>query len=183
MVLKGENVLLRAIERDDIEILRELINSPEMERRIVGWGFPISKKAQESWFENFKNTPNMIRYTIDHKEFGVVGFTGLKDIDWKNGSVITAGIRILDNVSSKGIASECFKLLLDYCFNELRLNRVQSSTKQNNLPVIKFLTKLGYKEEGILREFEFKNGKYHNLILLSILKSDYDKINGNGSSY
>ena len=52
MNLKGEKVFLRAIEKEDMEFLREMINNPELERNVVGWSFPISKYEQERWFES-----------------------------------------------------------------------------------------------------------------------------------
>ena len=44
MYLKGKKVLLRSLEQEDIEMLRNLSNSPDFENVVVGWSFPISKK-------------------------------------------------------------------------------------------------------------------------------------------
>ena len=52
MNLKGKKVFLRAIEKEDLEFLREMINDPEMEKNVGGWSFPISKYEQEKWYEN-----------------------------------------------------------------------------------------------------------------------------------
>ena len=42
MILKGKKVTLRAVEESDIEMLRELINDPEIEKMTVGKSFPVS---------------------------------------------------------------------------------------------------------------------------------------------
>ena len=44
MELRGKKVVLRAVEEEDLEMLRELTNDPDYEKMIVGWSFPISKK-------------------------------------------------------------------------------------------------------------------------------------------
>lgn len=46
MILKGEKVILRAIEREDQEFLKEMINDPELEKLVVGWSFPVSLEMQ-----------------------------------------------------------------------------------------------------------------------------------------
>ena len=74
MNLKGEKVFLRAIEKEDMEFLREMINNPELERNVVGWSFPISKYEQEKWFESQVQNKDNIRYIIevDGERIGVV---------------------------------------------------------------------------------------------------------------
>ena len=73
MELYGKKVILRAVEEEDLEMLRELSNSPDFEKMIVGWSFPISKKDQLEWFANCKNSLSVIRYTIETEEDGAVG--------------------------------------------------------------------------------------------------------------
>ncbi|MCC5909795.1 MAG: hypothetical protein JJT76_05100 [Clostridiaceae bacterium] len=48
MNLKGKIVTLRAIEEEDLEMLRDIINDPEVERLVVGWSLPISKAQQKN---------------------------------------------------------------------------------------------------------------------------------------
>ena len=49
MILKGKKVTLRAVEEEDLDMLRELSNVPEFEKMIIGWSFPISKKDEAEW--------------------------------------------------------------------------------------------------------------------------------------
>ena len=39
----GKKVYLRAMEPEDMEILREMTNNPDMERKIAGWSFPVTR--------------------------------------------------------------------------------------------------------------------------------------------
>ena len=52
MNIKGKKVTLRAMEKQDCEMIREMFNDPEIENLVVGWAFPVSSYAQEKWFES-----------------------------------------------------------------------------------------------------------------------------------
>lgn len=174
MNLKGKKVLLRSIENEDIEILRELINDPWYESMIVGWAFPISKRDQEEWFKNYKISDKQLRLIIETEEDGMVGMTGLMEIDWKNGVAQAGGMRIAKkDLRTKGIATDAYMTLFKYAFEELRLNRIEGSVLTYNIASIKTTQKVGFKQEGIKREAIYKNGEYHDVISLGILKKDY----------
>lgn len=177
MILKNNNITLRAIEESDIEFIRDLVNDPVMESTIVGWAYPISQRDQENWFRNFSNSDKMIRYIIETNDGERIGLTGLRNIDWKNGTIQDGGIRIIKKNQSKGIGSQCFRLMQKYVFEELRLHRYTISAFDDNIPSIKCIEKAGFIREGIEREAIFKGGKYKNVITFSILSTDY--FNGN----
>ena len=50
MNIKGKIVTLRAVELEDMELLRGMLNDPEMEKAVVGWSFPVSKYSQQKWY-------------------------------------------------------------------------------------------------------------------------------------
>lgn len=65
MILKGEKVILRAIEREDQEFLKEMINDPELEKLVVGWSFPVSLEMQMQWYEKQRNDLQNLKYIIE----------------------------------------------------------------------------------------------------------------------
>lgn len=176
MIVKGKKVTLRPVEYEDIEFIRSLINDPWMEERIVGWALPLSKKDQEQWYENFRNTPEQIRFIIEIDNEGVVGFCGLKNIDYKNGSADGAGIRIKRDIQSKGIATDAYMTMFRYAFSELRLHRINTSALEENAVSLHLMQKVGCKIEGISRDAIYKNGKFHNQVRLGILDDEYWKV-------
>jgi len=176
MILKGKIVTLRAIEFSDLEFMREMINDPWTEYNIAGWSYPLSKKEQEEWYMTFRNCDKTIRFIVETENEGAVGLTGLKNIDWKNAIADAGGMRISKKSTSKGIATDAYMTLLHYAFYELRLNRINGGVLPYNVASRKVTSKVGFKEEGIQRKAVFKKGEFHDLILLGILREDYDEI-------
>ena len=177
MDLYGKKVILRAVEEEDIDMLRELTNSPDFEKMIVGWSFPISKREQAEWFANAKNGLQRIRYTIVTKEDGPVGMIGLRDIDWKNGSASGLGMRIAKKeIRTRGLATDAWMTLMRYAFNELRLNRVNGSALSYNKASLRVCEKVGFKIEGTQRQAVYKDGQFHDVILMGCLRQDYEAL-------
>lgn len=142
MILKGEKTILRPIESEDLEFVRSLINDPEIEKIVVGWALPISRKDEEHWYALDSNSVQNIRYIITALDGERVGLTGLGNIDMKNGCAKTLGIRIINNVQSKGLATDTYMTLFNFAFNELRLHRIETSSFDDNFASLKFLEKL-----------------------------------------
>lgn len=176
MNIKGKKVTLRAIEKEDLELMRNMLNDPEMESLVVGWAFPISRYQQEKWYENNINNMNNLRFIIETKEDGAIGLITLTEIDWKNRKAIN-GIKILDkNSRKKGIGIDSLMAIMRYCFDELQLHRLKTTRFLDNIASEKLYNKCGWKEEGIKRECIYKNGKWRDLVFTGILKSDYLKL-------
>lgn len=173
MILKGKKVTLRQIEQSDLNEIKELINDPEIENAIVGWSWPLSMKDEEQWFASFHNGSSAVRYVIETEDEGFVGLTGLKDIDWKNGTAKTTGIRIKTGVQGKGLAFDTYMTMFSYAFRELRLHRINTSAIEDNVKSIKFQEKIGLRREGLQREAIYKNGQYKNLITFGILAEEF----------
>ena len=85
MYIKGEKVLLRAIELSDAEILQEMINDAEIERMMWGSSFPVARHQQVKWIENLSGEKNVFRAIID-VDGKAVGTIILTDSDMRNGT-------------------------------------------------------------------------------------------------
>jgi len=178
MILKNGCVLLRAIEKEDFELLFYLINAPEIEEMIEGWNLPISSDEQKSWIEDYTNTNTNIKLMIELTNGKTIGMITLADIDWKNrqaaiGYKISAPFE--DRI--KGDMKDAINAILNYAFNELGLNCIRSLILEKNTFSVKLANRLHFQMEGILRERIFKNGTFNNQIMFSILKSEYEKLN------
>ena len=173
MNIKGKYVTLRAIERKDLELLRNMINDSELEPKVVGWSFPVSEFQQEKWYENNILSNTNLRLIIETPQNGAIGLATLVNIDWKNRRA-THGIKIV-NVENRirGIGTDTVMAIMKYAFDELQLNRLDGSWLETNIASQKLYTKCGWKEEGLCRNCVYKNGKYLNLKIVGILREEY----------
>ena len=171
MILKDNEIVLRATEESEAELLRRMINDPETERMVVGWSFPVSKADQIKWIQNQKNNSLNERYTIE-VNLEAVGMASLTQLDYKN-SVCEINIKLDGGSKGKGIGYRVINMLLNYCFNELNLHCVTAEILDYNIPSQKLFEKCGFKKEGVLRQRVYKNGEYHDLFVYSILKDEF----------
>jgi len=177
MILKNGCITLRAIEKEDFELLFYLINAPEIEEMIEGWNLPISSDEQKKWMQGYSNTNSDIKLMIELSNGKTIGMIVLTDIDWKNrqaaiGYKISAPFE--DRI--KGDMKDAVNALLNYAFNELGLNCVSSLILEKNIFSVKLAKKLHFQIEGILRERIYKNGVFNNQIMFSILKSEFEDL-------
>ena len=172
MNIHGKKVILRAMELEDCELVREMFNDPEIEDLVVGWAFPLSSYSQKKWFESNYNSQNF-RFIIETKEDGAIGVATLLDIDWKN-RMAQHGIKLAKkDIRGKGYGTDTVMAIMRYAFDELGLNRLNGSWFPENIPSKTMYMKCGWKEEGSRRNYIFKHGEYRDLVETGILASDY----------
>ena len=174
MFIKGEKVLLRAIELSDAGMLRQMMNDEDVEKMMWGCSFPVSEHQQMKWIENISNEKNVFRAIIDI-DGTAIGTIILSDIDMRNG-IAEIHIKLANSCErGKGYGTDAVSALVSYAFNVLRLNCVYCRIKEDNIASRKMFEKCGFIQEGCLRSRVFRDGKYCDFYEYSILKSDLDK--------
>ena len=104
-----------------------------------------------------------------------IGNITLQSIDWvARNAEITIMIGEKD-YWGKGVGEEAWRLIIDWGFYTLNLNRLQCGTFSNNIGMQKLATKVGMKKEGRRPKAVYKNGEYLDVLLYGILKEDYRK--------
>jgi RimJ/RimL family protein N-acetyltransferase len=73
----------------------------------------------------------------------------------------------------KGYGTEVMSLLLRHCFGTLNLNRVQLRVFSRNARARRTYEKVGFIEEGTLRQAGYNQGKYDDTIIMGILRSEW----------
>jgi RimJ/RimL family protein N-acetyltransferase len=174
MNIKGKIVTLRAMEIEDQEMLRETINDPEIEKMIGGYSFPLSKEQQLNWFRSNLNNHNNIRLIIETAEDGAVGFANIVNIDWKNRTAFH-GLKIANKkFRARGIGTDTVMAIMKYAFEELQLNRLDSTIIEYNEPSRRlYCDKCGWMVEGVRRKAVFKSNEYHDELIVGILREEY----------
>lgn len=75
-----------------------------------------------------------------------------------------------------GYASEALRAMLTHCFTHdlpFRINRVAATTNLDSKKSMRLLGRLGFVEEGVLRQYGFWKGRFHDVRLFSLLREDW----------
>lgn len=124
MNIHGENVILRAPELKDLNLLNLWSNDPSIWSLLAGWHFPFSELSTENWIKNRNDNSleNQV-FCIDTPNDGLIGTINLVDIDWKNRNATTGMMIGSEKNRGKGYALDALISLMKYSFLELGLNR------------------------------------------------------------
>lgn len=173
----SERVFLRAFEYSDLEFVNKLRNSEDLYKHTCGNKYYISSEYDKKWIEDkiFNNTKQiyLVICLIDNNS--QIGYLSLNDIDHINKKAQWGGIIIDSKYSNKGYATESANLLLNYAFEELNINRIYGYWLESNVPSLRVGEKLGFTKEGLMRDYVFKQNRFHNAYICSLLRKDYDK--------
>lgn len=173
MNIKYKDITLRAIEAEDMPLLKEMMNDPEIERMTGGYSFPLSDKNQKDWFENLKNDQKTLRTIIDTTDYGAVGVVMLSDIDWKNRTAeFHSKIASSKNIRGKGIGTKATTAIIKYAFEQLGLQCIYSNILEDNKASQRVKEKCGFKMDGVLRNRVYKNNKINNVTVWSVIKGE-----------
>lgn len=171
MNIIGERITLRAIELDDNELLKNIMNDANTEHELGGWSFPISSLIQEEWIKSQSKTQGngILRSIIcDNDNLNAMGTLILSDIDYKNGNA-EVHIKLVSDARGKGYGSSALRTIVDYAFSELRLNCLYAHINAYNEKSQILFQNVGFVKEGTLRNRIFKAGKFHDVLVFSIL--------------
>lgn len=177
MILKYGNIVLRAIETRDKELLLHLINDPEVEKMTGGWNLPVSEYVQEKWITEYKNTNTMIRWIIEGSTSKIaLGMIVLSDIDWKNRcGFIHYKINSNEINREKGDTKNALYIAIKYAFDELGLHRLEGSILDYNIFSKKLVKSMGFEKEGIFRLKIFKDGIWHDQEYYGLLSDEFKR--------
>jgi|GEM_PF-267891 len=180
----GTKVFLRPMERDDIndEYLC-WVNDTSINTYILQSGFPVNRESALQYFEN-SQPPSAVYFAIcDIETCTHIGNARLSLIDPIH-RVATYG-RLIGHQEyrGRGYGSDALVQLLRFGFHHLGLNRIWSSAVMDNEASLGSNDKVGMQREGILREYVFANGKFHDTVVLAMLRKDFDQLHGDPDAW
>jgi len=165
------NITLRKFTAADIPNKVRWIND-ESNNRYLHYELPLEIEKTQCWFEAIRDRTD--RYDAVIEVDGVpVGLIGLLAIDQKNKKAeyyVTLGER---KYLKKGISARATKLLLEYAFVELGLNRVYLYTETDNTEATRSYEGIGFRREGLLKNDLFSKGRLVDRYVYGITKRDF----------
>ncbi len=101
-----------------------------------------------------------------------VGRIGLHNIDHQN-KIASIGYWLDENYTGKGIITKSCKAIMNYAYQSHDINRIEIKCGTGNNKSSAIPHKLGFKNEGILRQAEMVNNNFIDLYIFSMLKSEW----------
>jgi RimJ/RimL family protein N-acetyltransferase len=172
--MNKNRVYLRAFEPDDYIKIHQWRQDKEISRNFGGLPLFSSSLNEQKWVESKIFDKESVSCAICISESdSFIGCIFLNEIDLHNRTGHMPVFMGDKDYWGKGYATEARILLLKYAFLDRGLNRIWAKVLEDNIGALKMLEKAGYKQEGMLRQSVFKEGRFMNEILLSVIKEDF----------
>ncbi|MGG1661801.1 GNAT family N-acetyltransferase [Brevibacillus sp. NRS-1366] len=172
--MTSERLLLRPMQLNDAPFLFGFWSDP-MVTKHMNVSFTDVSQAQQmiELLQGLFTENKAIRWTILLKHSNeVIGSCGFNYLDYENERA-EIGYDLGYPYWGKGYAPEAIRALISFGFESLRLNRVEAKVEPENLNSIKVLKKLRFVEEGKLRQYEKSKGEFVDLIMFSLLRTEW----------
>jgi len=174
-MITGKLVGLRAIEEADLELLQKWRNTPSF-RRNFREVRELGMESQKKWFKMIYDNPmrDFMFGIVDIDNGQLIGACGLLYINWFIRSADFSFYIGRDNayMDDKGYAEEATRLLIDYGFNNLNLHKIWMELYEFDKVKYDFFTqKFGFKQDALLRDNCFEDGKYWNSYIISLINN------------
>jgi RimJ/RimL family protein N-acetyltransferase len=174
MIYQLDSITLRPLEPDDLDALYQQKNDPEVARLLDGFATGYARSDIRDWHDYHHGRKDEVMWAIIVFESQrCIGHVGLYQIDFRVGKA-NFGIMIGDKAYwGQGIGTLCTQFAVDYGFRELNLNRIELTVLDSNQRAIQLYRKIGFREEGKLRQAQYKRGQYHDIVIMAILRDEY----------
>lgn len=179
--LRTERLVLRRPRPEDAEAIFAYAGNPAVTRWMV-WQTHRSIEDSRRHINN-----SLANYEIAEPRFYDFAIAGADAPESLIGT-IGVGVRSLDHATAeygyilhpdywgRGYATEASREILRFAFVELGFNRIEAHCRVDNAASARVLEKCGLRHEGTERQSLFKEGRYHDVMVYSIVRADWDGI-------
>jgi RimJ/RimL family protein N-acetyltransferase len=177
--LESERLWFRAPEKSDVAFYMQALQDPRVRRNLLIGRYPFNEAGELAWLERHSEPP-----AIDGKTDVVMAF-GLKGSDQPLGTTGLHRISMLHRNAEwgvfvgrpedwgKGFGREVARTTLRYAFDTLNLHRVYLRVNADNERGLRSYKAAGFVREGVQRAHIFVEGKYVDLVLMGVLRDEW----------
>lgn len=166
---------LRKVKKKDLATIRDWRNSEGIREFNTQYIY-LNMENQTNWFNSIQKNSDRIMFIITNKKKKPIGICGLIHLDKKNHNADVAIIIGNKTLHGKGYGFESLSLLVKFGFEQLNLHRIEAEIFEYNHKSKMLFKKLNFKYEVTLKESLWRNGKWWNIHLYSLLLNDYKKL-------
>jgi RimJ/RimL family protein N-acetyltransferase len=139
--------------------------------------YPGSLEEHEEWFAQMskdeRNYAFAVRTLVEDR---LVGLLVIKDIFWQaRHCSFFIGIGNPE-MRGRGFGSDAVRVMLKYAFLEMNLNRVGLEVLSYNEAALRSYQRVGFRLEGSLRAFAYRDGIYYDMHVMGILRSEWEAL-------
>ena len=170
-----DEITLRAWQERDIDRgLEAVMRNQEHLQQFMHWMTPDYSIESSRKFMTEAVAKRKTRETLGLGIFRgeeLIGSIGFVKFDW-NVRKTEIGYWISKVEEGNGIITRATKLLIDYAFDDLNMNRIEIRCSAENARSAAIPERLGFKKEGHLRQAEFRNGHLHDFLIFGLLRGE-----------
>jgi len=176
-LLSGKSIKLTSINEEDILEFQRWHNDVSFMRNYdVTSAIPKNTEEVKEIISDIRKCNTAYIFAVkktEQEEF--IGVTGFENISWNNGTaLIYIGIGE-GKYRGHGYGREALKLTVEFGFEELNFHRIYLTVLEYNQPAIKLYEKLGFKREGVYREFIHRDGRRYDMYLYGLLRPEWEE--------
>ncbi len=172
--INDENLYLRKISKDDAQFIFKSLN----EKNLTTY---LSLRPLNSIENSKRLIKNYLKYWDTYVQFNYIielyetnkiqiGSISLWNVNWQHLRA-QIGVWLIPSFWSKGFGERSINLIKTVAFNHLKLNRLEAYIAIKNERSISLFEKCGFKKEGVLRQYLNFQGKFHDALMMGLIKS------------
>lgn len=173
-IIESNSVQLRPLEKKDLEFVHQLNNNANIMRYWFEEPYEAFVELSDLYNKHIHDQSER-RFIIQNRATKI-GLVELVEINYIHRN---AEFQIIIDPShhGKGYASMATKLAMEYAFNILNLYKLYLIADVKNDKAIHIYTKLGFEQEGILKQEFFVNGEYRDVVRMCIFQHQFSQLN------
>ena len=171
-MLQGQRVSLVAIEREHLPNYVRWFADREV-TKYFGASLPMSLAQEEQWYERMLDDDSSINFAVE-LEGQHIGGCGFGNINYRHQRA-EVGLFIGEkSLWNQGLGQDILRTAVAYGFEQLNFHRIYLRVFAENERAIRAYEKVGFRPEGRFREAEWRHGRWHDILFMSILRHEWE---------
>lgn len=181
VILETKRLFLHGISPADMTFIFENYSKEEIKRTL---GHPTEDAYQQEAYKQKHGYTSYDRsfllFLLKEKASGqIIGRCGFHNWYTVHQRAELGYHLSLENYKRQGLMTEAVGAVVNYGFHQMKLHRIEALVGSNNIPSLKIIKNLRFKQEGLLREHYFVDHNFEDSVLFSKLYEEYSEETAN----
>ncbi|WP_162059586.1 GNAT family N-acetyltransferase [Undibacterium sp. KW1] len=175
-MIKGSCFHLRHVRKEDVMTLLDLMNHPDAKGDFLSQELMLPGVAEKKFEDESRSKEQVETFLIIDENEKIIGRVfHFKTVPYFNSREIGYGM-FVKNLHGKGIMTEAVKLLRNYLFSTMLINRLEIHMNIDNIASEKVAINCGFQKEGVARGATFSRGKHRDIAMYALLRDEWEKL-------